>query len=69
MLTNEFRRMSAAVLLVASWVPLGYGCSGKIATGSSGTGSTIGSGGSSTTGSGVPRRAGPAATATSTRAA
>ena len=51
MLTNEFRRMSLALLLVAS---LGYGCSGKIAGGgSSGGGSTNGSGGSSsTTGSG-----------------
>ena len=61
MLTNEFRRMSAAVLLVAS---LGYGCSGKIATGSSGTGSTNGSGGSPD-----DRLGGDAATATSTRAA
>src|SRR5579863_2243916 len=50
MLTNEFRRMSLALLLVAS---LGYGCSGKIAGGgSSGGGSTNGSGGSTTTGSG-----------------
>ena len=50
MLTNEFRRMSLAVLLVAS---LGYGCSGKIAGGgSSGTGATTGSGGSTSTGSG-----------------
>ena len=51
MLTNEFRRMSPVVLLVAVLGSLlGYGCSGKIATGSSGTGSTTGSGGSSTTG-------------------
>jgi len=49
MLTNEFRRMSLALLLVAS---VGYGCSGKIAGGSSGGGSTNGSGGSKTTGSG-----------------
>ena len=49
MLTNEFRRMSLALLLVAS---LGYGCSGKIAGGSSGGGSTNGSGGSTSTGSG-----------------
>ena len=50
MLTNEFRRMSLALLLVAS---LGYGCSGKIAGGGpSGGGSTNGSGGSTTTGSG-----------------
>ena len=50
MLTNEFRRMSLAVLLVAS---LGYGCSGKIAGGgSSGGASTTGSGGSTSTGSG-----------------
>jgi hypothetical protein len=49
MLTNEFRRMSVALLLVAF---LGFGCSGKIATGSSGGGSTNGSGGSTTTGSG-----------------
>ena len=50
MLTNEFRRMGLACLLVAS---LGYGCSGKIAGGgSSGGGSTNGSGGSTSTGSG-----------------
>ncbi len=50
MLTNEFRRMSLAFLLVAS---LGYGCSGKIAGGgSNGGGSTNGSGGSTSTGSG-----------------
>ena len=44
MLTNEFRRMSFALLLAAA---LGYGCSGKISGGSSGGGSTNGSGGSS----------------------
>jgi hypothetical protein len=49
MLTNEFRRMSLALLLVAS---LGYGCKGQISSGSSGGGSTTGSGGSTTTGSG-----------------
>src|SRR5580692_7445138 len=51
MLTNEFRRMSLALLLVAS---LGYGCKGSIGAGSpSGSGgSSTGSGGSSSTGSG-----------------
>jgi hypothetical protein len=49
MSTIEYRRMSAALLLVAS---LGYGCNGKIGSGSSGSGSTTGSGGSTTTGSG-----------------
>ena len=49
MSTNEFRRMSWALLLVAS---LGYGCGGKIAGGASGGGATNGSGGSKTTGSG-----------------
>jgi hypothetical protein len=53
MLTNEFRRMSVALLLVAFLGSfLGFGCSGKIATGSSGGGSTNGSGGSTATGSG-----------------
>jgi hypothetical protein len=51
MSTNEFRRMSLALLLVA---PLGYGCKGNIGGGSSSGsgGSSSGSGGSSTTGSG-----------------
>ena len=48
MLTNEFRRMSLSLLLVAS---LGYGCQGQIGGKSSGSGgSSSGSGGS--TGSG-----------------
>jgi hypothetical protein len=47
MLTNHFRRMSLALLLVAS---LGYGCGAKVSQsssgGSSGSGNANGSGGS-----------------------
>jgi hypothetical protein len=52
MLINDFRRMSVAFLLVAIVLFVGYGCNGKISTGSTGSGSTNGTGGSSPTGSG-----------------